>query len=465
MKNRYSLPTILFLVVAVIIMVYLYIITKIHGGLYNMYWTVITELFLLCAYSAFLLWHRSWNIRGEVVVEKNLFAVCLLLTTFAIQAASTISYPFQAYRDTNTTLDGVVGRQKQFAIQLFLMILVFSGVSALLRTKKIDFNRRIQRNIPRATLIPIAINLIFGLIFLLTPGATAAISIKGHSIIVGLPLLAWMLFSFSLYLGFYQYVTHDRTEKIPRRFWIEFAAILLSLVILVAGYAHRNEFGILIFMFLTILLWAFLEPHKMIKTKKGKVGWYSFWIGVVAVCAAFASVTYNMYKHSYDALIAENKSVGDAEIMASEQGILYDLGSKIARVFLDTGVKFIKQAGAFGSSDYVYDAAANNDYSLGLQVHNFGIVWFAFLIILVLLTAISGALYFSKNENYADVMKTTEILSFYCILLMLVYPILSNIGLIPIIGVSAFAAGYSNLHAVLCAILLAFVLYERRSDR
>ena len=110
----------------------------------------------------------------------------------------------------------------------------------------------------------------------------------------------------------------------------------------------------------------------------------------------------------------------------------------------------------------VYDLAANNDYALGLQIHNFGIIWLAIVISLILLTVVSGSIYLSKTKEQRTIFDTAKSLSFFCIMVLLLYPLLSNVGLAAIIGVSAYATGYSIMHSVLSAMLLSFVLYERR---
>ena len=134
----------------------------------------------------------------------------------------------------------------------------------------------------------------------------------------------------------------------------------------------------------------------------------------------------------------------------------------MARLFLDTGTKFTQSSGILGSSNFVYDIAANTDYAMALQIHNFGVIWLSIIVILLVLCIISGAIFLTKIKEQQTIYHTTKSLAYFTIIVLTIYPLLSNTGMIAIIGVSAYSAGYSIMNSILSAMLLSFVLYEKR---
>lgn len=320
----------------------------------------------------------------------------------------------------------------------------------------------IQKRIRLVVYIPVILNLMFGLYFLFTSGNSA--DIKG--VMIGLPLLALMIFSFSIYHSFYRYVTQDDTiqhSKIKNKDKVIFLLMVISSATLILGYVHRHEYGVPIFYILSCLSWIFFEQHNTIRTKKCKILFYGISAIIIVMGILIALFSYITYKSAYNS--AMNEGVipkSDIEEYVSDISLFHNLGSKVGRIFLDTGKKFVRTAGVFGNSVLAYDRAANNDYALGLQIHNFGIAWLFIVVFLIILTVISGSIYLSKVKEQRTIFDTAKSLSFFCIVVLLFYPLLSNVGLAAIIGVSAYATGYSIMHSILSAVLLSFVLYERR---
>lgn len=447
MKRKVKLNSpVLFAICALMLIAYTTIVTLIHGGIYDLFMgTVLTELFLTVTYT-FLLTIYKYK---KVSVIKNAFSFCIFLLTFSIQIASAISYPFQAYR-SGWSAEQVSVRQNKFLVQSLIFVAIFLINSCFM--KKENF---IQKKIKTMIYIPIFINSIIGMYFLATPGKTAAI--KG--VMIGLPLMAWMVFSFSSYHFFYQYAMQNVIKKSRRVFL--FSLMVGSSVMIFLGYVHRHEYGIPAFLIIACQMWIFFEPHRLIETKKQKFLFYGTNIIIILVGAVITFLSYLVYRSAYNteiskAVIPQNS----IEEYVSSLSLIHNLGSKVARFLLDTGTEFIRTAGIHGSSKYIYNFAASNDFALALHIHNFGILWLIIISELLIITTISGCIFLLKNRE-RTIFDTAKSLSFFCIIVLMVYPLLSNVGVAPIIGVSAYAAGYSIMHSILSALLLSFVLYER----
>ena len=135
---------------------------------------------------------------------------------------------------------------------------------------------------------------------------------------------------------------------------------------------------------------------------------------LVTIGVLIALFAYIAYKSAYDSAINEGTiPKGDVEKYVSDISLFHNLSSKVGRLFLDTGKKFVRTAGAFGNSMLVYDFAANNDYALGLQIHNFGIAWLAIVIALILSAVLSGSIYLSKTKEQRTIFDTAKSLSFF----------------------------------------------------
>lgn len=452
LKLKLNAP-ILFALCSFAIVVYTTVVTLVHGGIYDMFMgTILTEVFSMVMFVFALTVYKHI----DASPEKNMFSFFAFLLTFALQSASAICYPFQAHR-SNWTDESVSVRQNKFLIQIIIFFIAFLCCSLLPKVEKI-----IQKRIKSIIYIPITVNLLFGLYFLFTSGKAA--DIKGF--MVGLPLMAWMVFSFSIYHSFYRYVTQDNTIKysrIRKKDIISFILIVISSVTIILGYVHRHEYGIPIFFILSCLAWIFLEQHNTIRSKKNKLLFYGISGSLIIIGMLIAVFAYTIYRSAYNSAIDEGIiAKSNVEEYVSNISLIHNLGSKVGRIFLDTGVKFVRTAGVFGNSILVYDYAANNDYALGLQIHNLGVVWLFFIVVLIIMYIISGSIYLSKIKEQRTIFDTAKSLSFFSIVVLLLYPLLSNVGLAAIIGVSAYATGYSIMHSILSAILLSFALYERR---
>lgn len=366
--------------------------------------------------------------------------------TFCLQSASAISYPRQANK-SSFTLKTVTIRQDAFLVQTVVFFAVFLVVSFVLR-----FDRVLDRHIRKAVFGISAVNLGFGGYFTIRGGKMASIG----GLVVGLPILAWMLFAFSAYHTFYRRVSYDGEQgsrqwgSIDKR-----TAILMvfSASLLMFGFIRTHEYGILFYFALSVVAWIFFEPHKTIKILKHRIIWYGGSLVAVTLAVIGAAVTYPIYQSAYDSVLVVGEiPQGEIDNYVSEMSVVHHFGSKVARIFLDTGLKFVRSAGIFGSSGYVYDIAANNDYALGLQIHNFGLFWLLVLVVLLLLYCMTGCVCLSNSDkDHSSTADTLKFLSFFCILALVCYPISSNIGLTAIIGVSAYCAGYSGMHAgIMC---------------
>lgn len=452
LKLKLNAP-ILFALCSFAIIIYTTAVILVHGGMYDMFMgTILTEVFSMVMFVFALTIYKRVNASPE----KNMFSFFIFLLTFALQSASAICYPFQAHRSSFIE-DSVSVRQNKFLIQIIIFFIVFLCCSLLPKAEKI-----IQKRIRLVVYIPVILNLMFGLYFLFTSGNSA--DIKG--VMIGLPLLALMIFSFSIYHSFYRYVTQDDTiqhSRIKNKDKVIFLLMVISSATLILGYVHRHEYGVPIFYILSCLSWIFFEQHNTIRTKKCKILFYGISAIIIVMGILIALFSYITYKSAYNS--AMNEGVipkSDIEEYVSDISLFHNLGSKVGRIFLDTGKKFVRTAGVFGNSVLAYDRAANNDYALGLQIHNFGIAWLFIVVFLIILTVIFGSIYLSKVKEQRTIFDTAKSLSFFCIVVLLFYPLLSNVGLAAIIGVSAYATGYSIMHSILSAVLLSFVLYERR---
>ncbi len=456
MKLRITSP-VLFAICAFVLGGYVDFVMLLHGGLHDFVaGTILTQLFSMVMLILFLVIF----IKQEAAGESNLFAFCLFLMTFCLQSTSAISYPRQADK-SSFTLETVTIRQDAFLVQTVVFFTVFLAVSFVLH-----FNRVLDRYIRKVVFGISAVNLGFGGYFSIRGGKMANIG----GLVVGLPLLAWMLFAFSAYHTFYRHVSYDgdqglkQWDNTDKRTTI---LMIVSALLLMFGFVRTHEYGILFYFALSVTAWIFFEPHKTIKTLKQRILWYGCSLAAVVLAVIGAAVTYHVYQSAYDSVLTAGEiPQGDIDNYVSELSVMHHFGSKVARIFLDTGLKFVRSAGVFGSPGYVYDIAANNDYALGLQIHNFGLLWLLVLVILLLLYCMTGCICLSNSDRErSSTADTLKFLSFFCILLLVLYPISSNIGLTAIIGVSAYCAGYSGMHAVLCAFLMAAVLYERHERR
>jgi len=452
MKVKLTSP-VLFAVCAFMIAGYIDIVIMLHGGLYDfLAGTILTQLFSMIMFVLFLLIF----VKRESSGEYNLFAFCLFFMTFCLQSASAVSYPRQADK-SNSPFEVITSRQNAFLVQTVVFFSVFLAVSFLLHFEKV-----IDRNIKKVVFAMSAVNFGFGGYFIVSGGQMA--TIKG--LVVGLPLLAWMLFFFSICHTFYHYASCDGSLNFKKWTWIEKIAtiiIAVSLLMLIMGFMRTHEYGILFYFALSIIAWMFFESHKTISTVRQKVIWYGGSICVVFLAIIVAATTYYIYQSAYNSVLTAGEvPQNEIDNYVSQLSPVHHFGSKVARIFLNTGLKFIRSAGLFGSSGYVYDVAANNDYAIGLQIHNFGLLWLFILVVLMISFCVTGCVYLSSYEECDGTTATLKCLSFFCILALIVYPISSNIGLTAIIGVSAYCAGYSGMHTVLCASLMAATLHERR---
>lgn len=458
MKLRITSP-VLFAICSLILGGYIDLVMLLHGGLYDFVGgTLLAQLYTMLVYILFL----TIYVKKEASGESNMFAFCTLLMAFALQAASAVSYPRQADK-SNSLLETVSDRHINFMIQTILFSIVFFGVYFLLRADK-WIGKQSRWILIVTSVINCLVFVILGLIF--KDSKVAGIG----GIVLGLPLLGLMLFEFAVLHTFYRQFTDDGTRAIKalkKKDWIVAIAAIISLGVLICYFVKKSEYGVLFYFFFSVIAWMFFEPHPTLSTLKQRLIWYGSAVAAVILALIIAVVTYSIYKTDYD-IVAEAGEIPQDEIdvYVSKMSFRHLLGSKVARVFLNTGLKFIRSAGIFGNSGYVYDIAANNDYALGLQIHNFGLLWLMILVVLMLLFCITGCIFLSnqKREGTSTVL-TLRTLSFFCILALVLYPISSNIGLTGIIGVSAFCAGYSGMHAVLCAFLMASVLYERHDRR
>lgn len=432
-----------------LIIIYTTTVILIHGGLYDIVQgTIVTEIFSLLLFGFIYAVYRYANVSPE----KQRFAFYMFLYTFAVQSASAIGYAFQAYR-CNRLEEKVSIRQDKFLIQVMIYFVVFFLTSFLFKVENY-----MQQKIKKTIYIPITINLLFGIYFILTPGKSA--DIKGY--IVGLPLMAGMILSFSIYHSFYRYVMNDIVyKKISVFEKISFVLIALSSLILILGYIHRHEYGIPVFFAFALILWIFFQEHDSIKNKKQKILLYGSTSLAILAGIIISIVCYRMYQLAYNTAIKNNYN-GDIEYYVSNISIFHNLGSKVARLFLDTGTKFTQSSGIFGNSNFVYDIAANTDYAMALQIKNFGIVWLSIIVILLVLCIISGAIFLTKIKEQQTIFHTAKSLAYFTIIVLTIYPLLSNTGMIAIIGVSAYSAGYSIMNSILSAMLLSFVSYEKR---
>lgn len=85
--------------------------------------TILTEVFSMVMFVFTLTIYKHFNASPE----KNMFSFFAFLLTFALQSASAICYPFQAYR-SNWTYELVSVRQNKFLIQILIFLSFFCTV-------------------------------------------------------------------------------------------------------------------------------------------------------------------------------------------------------------------------------------------------------------------------------------------------------------------------------------------------
>lgn len=264
--------------------------------------------------------------------------------------------------------------------------------------------------------------------------------------------MAWMIFSFSVHQSFFRSLEKRKNSNqvLPRGDRICFWLFYASLGLLLGGFASRHEFGIPIFFVLSILIWGWLEQHPTILSSEGK-RLFTFINVVSPVLLAIFGLGGSYLYVKFN----EGKAV---------PGLIGSIANKVSRFSTSEGMltDFIRQAGWFGTSNYLYNFAANNDYSLGLQIRTFGLVWLFILAGSIGVMLWKGLRFLAKSRDYWTVLDILKSLSFFSIFVLLAYPLLANVGRLPIIGVSPYASGYSIMHSILSAMLLLFTLFERR---
>lgn len=417
------------------------IVWRVHGGIPRLWGSMGTGIVSCLLFLLILIINKE-----RVSYEKHCFSACLFFLTLCLQSASAFCYPLQVHKSSLTD-DMISSRQIEFLLQICLFFIVYFSVTVLLYV----FESLIQRMLKIVLVLTTALNYLFGAYFLATPGEASDI----RGIMIGLPLMAGFIVAFSTLYSFHRSLGRQAytSKGVSTRERLLLFVALLSHVVLILGYVNRHEFGIPIFLMLTLLAWLVFEYHpKGVHPK-----WKTFFVvGIALSLIAMVFLAYFSYRSYQKVVILDN---------GSELNGLSKLGAKIARIFSEEGrsTKFVRLAGVFGNSTYLYDFAANNDYALGLQIHNFGVSWLGITLFGLWSTTNTGLHFLSRRRDYSTIMDTVKSISFFGILVLLVYPLLSNIGLLPIIGVSPYATGYSMMHSVLSAMLLALTLFERSS--
>ena len=424
--------------------------------------TIGTTLLLLLAASAFLLILQL----TEASLKMLIYGAAALGLTVLLQSASIYAIPYLS--DRCNLPDILVQNEVNTCLT---QTLVFIGAFMCTRLLFRFGSELLDKHLKLLVGICSGIQLLCGVLFIFTPGKTASI----HGILVGLPMLAVLLFSLSAALRlFTAYVSDNMTIRLWwRLLWKKDAVLkigcIVSFAVLLIGYAARREFGIPAYLVASIVLFCLFGSKHVLRSWKSKLILYAAVFASLLLAAMFL----NGCHHYFTALFPEwgeltkETEPSFVETYGVLKTELYQIGSKVERMFTAgaqarVAAERFASSGWLGNPDYKYLPAAVTDYAVTLCVHYTGYIWLVLLLAAILVFSISGRVLHEDLPKRSTVCSIASELSFYCILALLLYPLLTNLGITGVIGVNCFAAGKGLMHQLLCGILLAMSFGSRK---
>lgn len=380
---------------------------------------------------------------------KTNFAVMFMLFTLCLQMATAVTLPLLHYT-CGLKSDKVIGMSAEALKYAILFVVAFVIASVGMKIVP-DVFRQNPRLFPMCAGISAVVNFIIAalLIFGGDNGSTFVLGVQ-----IGVPLLAYLIVMFVAYYHMSCNRTSFIYEKNNKRRRILAVACWGSLVTILLGYAVCNEFGVLLFFLAAALIWfIFYLADKSMKM-----------IGcVLASSAAAVAAAGGVYWYYTNTIIPMMET---SEELGKLMNYIRVIGEKIDRITnpgaynqTTTALRQIQNAGFFGKTEYVYVPAASSDFSIATHTHYIGYIWLMVLIFLLTLAVIAGNIYFKQRQSSkTEEFPHLECLAFLVIMIISLYNISANLGLIGVIGVNCYASGLGTAHHLLSGCLLGFVL-------
>lgn len=131
---------------------------------------------------------------------------------------------------------------------------------------------------------------------------------------------------------------------------------------------------------------------------------------------------------------------------------------------IKAAISNLQISGLLGTYKYHYLPEASSDYSLNTDIHYWGYLWSIIMYITFSLACVLGTkeLSQSKRNNIIDNLQKVV---FGMFLFLMLYNILFNICLAPVIGVQMLFSGVSKGVAVLSGGMLGVLIYDRKLSK
>ena len=391
-----------------------------------------------------------------VAPDKTMMTMSFLLMTLLLQSGNSVSLPLLEYV-SGRELSEATGMAQDYlkytiiflGSSAFSMGLMAAAPAILLRKQKVT------------VILSGVMNLILAGILFVFHGDYGTTTIA--DIQVGLPILAYMLVIFAFYWHVFHHNRSTTRSYFPHH--PHWAAILhyASLAALLGGYALSKELGIPFFFVMACVLWIMFYSNK-----KGLKRFIPLVISGAVIGAAL--IYYNV---AYKPLTDEEAQEAQ-QTMGVIMGMIMDVISSLCaklhdRVFelapqSQTAIERVHSAGLFGAMDYRLLGEARTDFSIVTNTHFLGGVWLVSLLMLIGAVAVFSNMFFRKHENTRrmNVLPSLGLTMIFCLCL---WNIISNLGLIGMVGVSCYASGYGKTVYILSGMLFGFVMYPTDINR
>lgn len=415
-----------------VILLVLNTILSVHHMISSYYFSEIKHsafLFFATLLVTTLSYTAIWKIICDHTQNTNAshYALYTLTLTAMIQVANAAAIPLMEYTSSYSN-QSVYNTAVDIAQKSLLMIVMVAVTWIFLY-----FGSAIFHALPRAISVLYSILLFLCSIgvFLFSKEENNTTFIMGVQ--VALPALVMMLIAISI-------AFHSRT--------IYAALPSISAILFCIAFVVKGETGIPLLTFLIFIVYYFFLCSKQKR-------WLTVLI-LLLICIGIAALfPLNQY----------------AEQTAESTSFLSSLAHKVHnRVFhkeeisqVENAIDSIRMGGFYGDNRYYNIYAARSDFSIALILRYLGCLWLPLLLIPLLLSTSFGMIHFQQKEE-ETVQETIRRLAFIGILALIMYNLMANIGIAPVLGVSCFASGDSGMHCLLSGFLLGSTIYPFASS-
>ena len=379
-----------------------------------------------------------------VAPDKTMMTMSFLLMTLLLQSGNSVSLPLLEYV-SGRELSEATGMAQDYlkytiiflGSSAFSMGLMAAAPAILLRKQKVT------------VILSGVMNLILAGILFVFHGDYGTTTIA--DIQVGLPILAYMLVIFAFYWHVFLNSRSNTRQYFPRHPKLAAGLHYTSLVLLLGSYMASGEFGIPFFFVMACVFWTLTYSD---------LKWWKRLIPAL-VCGGAIGAMLTFYKKVYEPLDAEGRK---------GLGLVGNLCAKLHdRVFelapqSQTAIERVHSAGLFGAMDYRLLGEARTDFSIATNTHFLGGVWLVILLLMIGAVAVFSNMFFRKHRDVRrmNILPSLGLTQIFCLCL---WNIISNLGLIGVVGVSCYASGYGKTVYILSGMLFGFVMYPTDINR